>query len=104
MLMEGQVKFFSLQKTAGVSQEKGVAVISKAIAANGDWMMESSASVVVAHYMMMMVLLLASTLVGFVILVVMPSSAGTTQYASDHHNMAHLFTCPRRQSVQKESE
>ncbi len=34
--MEGQVKFFSPQNTAGVSQEKGVAVTSQTIEVNGD--------------------------------------------------------------------
>ncbi len=34
MSMEGQVKFFSPQNTAGVSQEKGE--ISQTIAVNGD--------------------------------------------------------------------
>ncbi len=36
MLMEGQVKFVSPQNTAGVSQEKGVAVISQKIEVNSD--------------------------------------------------------------------
>ncbi len=36
MPMEGLVKFFSLQDTAGVSQEKGAAVISQTIAKFGD--------------------------------------------------------------------
>ncbi len=36
MPMQGQVKFFSLQNTAGVSQEKGVAVMSQTIEVNGD--------------------------------------------------------------------
>ncbi len=36
MLMEGQVKFFSQQNTAVVSQEKGIAVISQIIVVNGD--------------------------------------------------------------------
>ncbi len=34
--MEGQVKFFSPQNTAGVSKEKGLAVISQIIAVDGD--------------------------------------------------------------------
>ncbi len=34
--MEGQVKSFSLQNTAGVSKEKDVAVISQTTEANGD--------------------------------------------------------------------
>ncbi len=34
--MEGQVKFLCPQNTAGVSQEKGVAVISRTIVMNGD--------------------------------------------------------------------
>ncbi len=47
MLMEGQAKFFSPQISAGVSQEKGVAVISQTTEANGDkysnvWSMRSS--------------------------------------------------------------
>ncbi len=37
MLMEGQVNFFSPQNTAGVSQEKDVAVKSQTIEVNGDW-------------------------------------------------------------------
>ncbi len=36
MPMEGQVKFLSSWNTAGVSWEKGVAVISQTIIANGD--------------------------------------------------------------------
>ncbi len=36
MPMEGQVKFFSPQNTAGVSQEKGAAVITQTIEVNGD--------------------------------------------------------------------
>ncbi len=36
MLMEGWVKFFSPQNTAGGSQEKGVAVIPQTIDVNGD--------------------------------------------------------------------
>ncbi len=36
MLTEGQVKFFSPQNTAGVSQEKGVEVMSQTNAVNGD--------------------------------------------------------------------
>ncbi len=36
MLMEGQMKLFSLQKAAGVSQEKGVAENSQTIGVNGD--------------------------------------------------------------------
>ncbi len=36
MPMEGWVKFFSSRKTAGVSQEKAVAVISQTIEVNGD--------------------------------------------------------------------
>ncbi len=34
--MKGSVKFFSAQKTARVSQEKGVVVISQKTEANGD--------------------------------------------------------------------
>ncbi len=34
--MEGLVKFFSPQNTAGVSQEKGVAVMSQTVVVNGD--------------------------------------------------------------------
>ncbi len=34
--MEGRVKFFTKQNTAGVSQEKGVAVMSQTIVVNGD--------------------------------------------------------------------
>ncbi len=36
MRMEGQVKFFCSQNTAGVLQENGIAVISQATQANGD--------------------------------------------------------------------
>ncbi len=36
MLMKGQVKVFSPQNTAGVSQEKGAAVISQITEVNGD--------------------------------------------------------------------
>ncbi len=36
MLIEGQVKIFNSQNTAGVSSEKGVAVISQTIVVNGD--------------------------------------------------------------------
>ncbi len=36
MPMEEWVKFFSPQNTAGVSQEKGVAVVSQTTEANGD--------------------------------------------------------------------
>ncbi len=36
MLMEGHKKFFSSQNSAGVLQEKGIAVISQTIAMNGD--------------------------------------------------------------------
>ncbi len=36
MLMVGQVNFFSPQKTAGVSQDKGVAVISQTTVVDGD--------------------------------------------------------------------
>ncbi len=36
MQIEGQGNFFSPQNSAGVSQEKGVAVISPTIAVNGD--------------------------------------------------------------------
>ncbi len=36
MPVEGWVKFFSLQNTAGVSQEKGVVVISRTVEVNGD--------------------------------------------------------------------
>ncbi len=36
MLMKGQVKFFSPQITAQVSQEKGVAVISQTVEVIGD--------------------------------------------------------------------
>ncbi len=36
MPMEGQIKFFSPQNTAGVLQEKGVAVTFLTIEANGD--------------------------------------------------------------------
>ncbi len=36
MLLEGQAKFFSPQSTAGISQEKDIAVISKTIVVNGD--------------------------------------------------------------------
>ncbi len=36
MPIEGQVTFFRPQNTAGVFEEKGVAVMSQTIAANGD--------------------------------------------------------------------
>ncbi len=36
MLVKSWVKFFNPQNTAGVSQEKGVAVMPKTIAVNGD--------------------------------------------------------------------
>ncbi len=36
MWMEGQVKFFSPHNTAGLSQTKGVAVISQTDEVNGD--------------------------------------------------------------------
>ncbi len=36
MAMEGQVTFFSPQNTAGVSQGKGIVVISQTIKVNGD--------------------------------------------------------------------
>ncbi len=36
MLMEGQVKFFSLQNTAGLLQEKGIAIIPQTTEKNGD--------------------------------------------------------------------
>ncbi len=36
MLMEGWVKFISPQNTTGVSQEKGIAVVSQIIEMNGD--------------------------------------------------------------------
>ncbi len=36
MLMEGWVKFFSPQNSAGVSQENSIAVISKTVQVNGD--------------------------------------------------------------------
>ncbi len=36
MWIEGPVKFFSPQNTAGVSQEKGVAVFSQTVKVNGD--------------------------------------------------------------------
>ncbi len=36
MPVEGQVKLFSAQNTAGVSQEKGIAVVSQTVEANGD--------------------------------------------------------------------
>ncbi len=36
MPMEGRVKFFSPQNTAGVSEEKGTEVISKTMEANDD--------------------------------------------------------------------
>ncbi len=36
MPMEGQVKFFSPHNTARVSQEKGIALISKTVIVNGD--------------------------------------------------------------------
>ncbi len=36
MLMDGQVKFFSPQSTAGVSQEKDLLVISQKPVGNGD--------------------------------------------------------------------
>ncbi len=36
MLMEGRVEFLSPQNTAGVAQEKGVAVISQTNVMNGD--------------------------------------------------------------------
>ncbi len=35
MVMEGQVKFFSPQDSAGVSQEKDIAVISQTVDING---------------------------------------------------------------------
>ncbi len=35
MLMEGWVKIFSPQNAAGVSQKKGIAVISQTIVVNG---------------------------------------------------------------------
>ncbi len=35
--MEGPVKFFGPQNTAGVSQEKGISVISQIIIVNGDY-------------------------------------------------------------------
>ncbi len=37
MPMEGQVKFFSTQNIAGVSQEESAAKISQTIDVNGDW-------------------------------------------------------------------
>ncbi len=36
MLMEGRLKFFTTQNSAGVSQEKDIAVISQTIKVNGD--------------------------------------------------------------------
>ncbi len=36
MQIEGSVKFSSAQNTAGVSQEKGVAVMSQTISVDGD--------------------------------------------------------------------
>ncbi len=36
MLKEGWVKFFRIQNTAGVSQEKGIAAISQTTETNGD--------------------------------------------------------------------
>ncbi len=39
--MEGHVKFFSPQNTAGVSQEKSAAVISQSVVVNGDQVLKN---------------------------------------------------------------
>ncbi len=50
MLNEGQVKIFSPQNTAGVSQEKSVAVTPETIGINGDsWLHAAQKSIYQKH-------------------------------------------------------